>query len=230
MTGNNIIKLIKSIDWLKIWDWFKKLDIKLIIIVVLIIIVLFQQCGNYNKKNYDIIKVGSKKYELLSHKVDTVYIPKIKIITKPGEIIYVDTTIYVTLPINIDTMAVIQAYYNKNIYKDTLKLDGKLGIINITDTITQNRILTRRWEAQINQAYINDITIVKELPKFQLYGGIYSQLNKADLFKSIGTGLILKDKQDRMYQLNIGVMNEAGSDLSPYFGVGMYWKIKFKKN
>lgn len=224
MTENSI----KNIDWLKIWNWFKKLDIKLIIITVLAIIVLFQQCGNSDKKNYDIVKIGSKKYELLSHKVDTVYVPSVKIITKPGETIYIDTTIYVEVPINIDTVAVVRSYYEKNVYKDTLKLDGKLGSINITDTITQNNILSRRWEAQINQAYINDVTIVKELPKLQLYGGVYSQLNKADLFKSIGTGLILKDKRDRMYQLNIGVMNEVGTDLTPYIGVGMYWKIKFK--
>lgn len=224
MTENSI----KNIDWLKIWNWFKKLDIKLIIITVLVIIVLFQQCGNSDKKNYDIVKIGSKKYELLSHKVDTVYVPSVKIITKPGKTIYIDTTIYVEVPINIDTVAVVHSYYEKNVYKDTLKLDGKLGSINITDTITQNNILSRRWEAQINQAYINDVTIVKELPKLQLYGGVYSQLNKADLFKSIGTGLILKDKRDRMYQLNIGVMNEVGTDLTPYIGVGMYWKIKFK--
>jgi hypothetical protein len=224
MTENSI----KNIDWLKIWNWFKKLDIKLIIITVLVIIVLFQQCGNSDKKNYDIVKIGSKKYELLSHKVDTVYVPSVKIITKPGKTIYIDTTIYVEVPINIDTVAVVHSYYEKNVYKDTLKLDGKLGSINITDTITQNNILSRRWEAQINQAYINDVTIVKELPKLQLYGGVYSQLNKADLFKSIGTGLILKDKRDRMYQLNIGVMNEVGTDLTPYIGAGMYWKIKFK--
>jgi hypothetical protein len=150
-----------------------------------------------------------------------------------GEDIYYETIKEVQIPTVIDTQALLQNYYSKNVYKDVLTLPDSLGTVSIIDTITQNKILGRTFNASVKQRTIKETTIVKELPKTQLYWGLNSNFNKTDLVSSIGTGLVLKTKSDKLYQIGGGVLNTTtnGSDgkFSPYVGVGVYWKIKLLK-
>jgi hypothetical protein len=212
----------------------KLLNLKNIAIALLIVIVVFQQCGGNKTKTGEIVKVDGKKYELIKHEIDTFEIVKTKVVTKKGEDIYHETIKEVIIPTIIDTQALLQDYFAKNIYKDTLQLPDSLGTVSLIDTITQNKILGRTFNASVKQRVIKETTIVKELPKTQVYYGFMGGFNKVDVVSSIGAGALIKTKKDKIYQLGIGVVNKVGSDgtngvLSPFINGGVYWKIKFKK-
>ena len=211
----------------------KYISLKNIAIALLVAIVVFQQCGGNKKGTGKIIKVDGKKYEVIKHVIDTVDVIKTKIVTKKGDDIPYETIKEVQIPTVIDTQALLQNYYAKNVYKDVLVLPDSLGTVSVVDTITQNKILGRTFNASVKQRTIKETTIVKELPKTQLYWGLNSNFNKTDLVSAIGTGVVLKTKSDKLYQIGGGVINTTtnGSDgkFSPYVGVGVYWKIRLSK-
>ena len=212
----------------------KFLNIKNIAIVALIAVVVFQQCGGNKKTTGEIVKVDGKKYELIKHEIDTFEIVKTKVVTKKGEDIYHETIKEVIIPTIVDTQALLQNYFAKNIYKDTLQLPDSLGIVSLIDTITQNKILGRTFNASVKQRVIKETTIVKELPKTKFFYGLEGGFNKADLISHLGMGFLINTKSDKMYHLGVGVANRTGADattgkLSPYVGGGVYWKIRLKK-
>jgi len=135
--------------------------------------------------------------------------------------------------VNVDSAAILKDYLAKIVYKDTLVLDGGLGTIALTDTITKNRILGRTWDAKVKERVIKEELIVKEPAKMQVYYGLNGGFNKADVVSSVGAGVMLKTKKDKIYQFTLGVNNRVVDGttgaFSPYVGFGTYWKIKVKK-
>jgi len=214
----------------------KLLNLKNIAIALLVAIVVFQQCGGNKKGTGEIVKVDGKKYELIKHEIDTVEVVKTKVVTKKGEDIYHETIVEheVKIPAVIDTMALLKDYYSKVLYKDTLTLPDSLGTVSLIDTISQNKIFGRTFNANVKQRTIKETTIVKELPKTQLFYGFTGGFNKEDVIANIGAGLLVKTKSDKIYQLGLGVSNKVGTDgtngvLTPFISGGVFWKIKFKK-
>jgi hypothetical protein len=211
----------------------KLLNLKNIAIALLIVIVVFQQCGGDKTKTGEIVKVDGKKYELIKHEIDTIEVVKTKVVTKKGEDIYHETIKEVTIPAIVDTQALLQNYFAKNIYKDTLQLPDSLGIVSLIDTITQNKILGRTFNASVKQRTIKETTIVKELPKTKLFYGFEGGFNKADVVSHLGFGVLVNTKKDKMFHLGLGVANRTtdgtSGALSPYIGGGVYWKLKLKK-
>ena len=193
-----------------------------ILILILVGIIVFDRC---NPSNPEIIKIDGKPYEVIKWKVDTQYFPKKIIINKPGEVIIKDTTIYVEVPQKVDTGKILKNFYSKNVYKDTLKLPDSLGYVSLSDTISQNKILFRSFSADVRQKVITDTKIVKDLPKTQVYLGFNSQFSKPDFVNSVGGSILLKTKNDKIFQLGAGVTSQ---NLSPYINGGIYWKVKFK--
>jgi hypothetical protein len=216
----------------------KYLNFKNIAIVALVIWILLQWFNPGGvMPGGRTIRIDGKKYEVIKHTIDTVEVEKVKVVTKKGkdivhEVIDVDTLVLKEL-VNVDTTALLKDYLAKVVYKDTLKLDGDLGIIALTDTITKNRILGRTWDAKVKERIIKEELIVKEPAKAQLYYGLNAGFNKTDYVSAVGAGVILKTKKDKLYQLGIGVNNRTtdgtNGAFSPYVGFGTYWKIKVKK-
>jgi hypothetical protein len=212
----------------------KLLNFKNIAIVALILFVLLQWFNPGGvMPGGKTIRIEGKKYEIIKHEIDTVDIIKTKIVTKKGEDIYHETIKEVVIPTIVDTQALLKDFFAKNIYKDTLQLPDSLGTIAMIDTITQNKILGRTFNASVKQRTIKETMIVKELPKTQVYYGLTGGFNKEDVVSNIGAGLLIKTKKDKIYNLGIGVANRVtdgtNGTLSPYIGAGVYWKIKFKK-
>jgi hypothetical protein len=183
------------------------------------------------------IRIDGKKYEVLKHTIDTIEVEKVKVVTKKGEdivheVIDVDTLVLKEM-VNVDSAAILKDYLAKIVYKDTLILDGGLGTIALTDTITKNRILGRTWDAKVKERIIKEEMIVKEPARNQLYYGLNAGFNREDYVSAIGAGLILKTKKDKIYQIGLGVNNRTSDgtngSFSPYVGFGTYWKIKVKK-
>ena len=211
------------------------LNFKNIAIAALIIFVLLEWFNPGGVMPGKKVFIAGKAYEVIKHDIDTVDIVKTKVVTKKGEDIYHETIVEkeVIIPAVIDTLALLKDYYSKVLYKDVLILPDSLGTVAITDTISQNKILGRTFNASVKERTIKETMIVKEPAKTQLYYGLNGGFNKADLVSAVGAGLILKTKKDKIYQFTLGVNNRTTDgttgSFSPYVGFGTYWKIKVKK-
>ena len=213
----------------------KLLNFKNIAIAALIIFVLLQWFNPGGILPGKKVFIAGKAYEVIKHEIDTVDIVKTKVVTKKGEDIYHETIVEkeVIIPAVIDTMALLKDYYSKVLYKDVLVLPDSLGTVAVTDTISQNRILGRTFNANVKQRTIKETTIVKELPKTKVFYGLEGGFNKADFVSSVGAGVLINTKKDKIYQLGLGVDNRTtdgtNGSFSPYVRGGVYWKIKLKK-
>jgi hypothetical protein len=213
----------------------KLLNFKNIAIAALIIFVLLQWFNPGDILPGKKVFIAGKAYEVIKHEIDTVDIVKTKVVTKKGEDIYHETIVEkeVIIPTVIDTMALLKDYYSKVLYKDTLVLPDSLGIVALNDTITQNKILGRTFNASVKQRTIKETTIVKELPKTKLFYGLEGGFNKADFVSSVGAGVLINTKKDKIYQLGLGVTNQTtdgvNGGFTPYVRGGVYWKLKLKK-
>ena len=213
----------------------KLLNFKNIAIAALIIFVLLQWFNPGGILPGKKVFIAGKAYEVIKHEIDTVDIVKTKIVTKKGEDIYHETIVEkeVIIPTIIDTVALLKDYYSKVLYKDTLILPDSLGTVSVIDTISQNKILGRTFNANVKQRTIKETMIVKELPKTKVFYGLEGGFNKADFVSSVGAGVLINTKKDKIYQLGLGVDNRTtdgtNGSFSPYIRGGVYWKIKFKK-
>ena len=211
------------------------LNFKNIVIAALIIFVLLEWFNPGGVMPGKKVFIAGKAYEVIKHEIDTVDIVKTKVVTKKGEDIYHETIVekQVVIPAVIDTMALLKDYYSKVLYKDTLVLPDSLGTVSILDTISQNKILGRTFNASVKQRTIKETMIVKELPKTKVFYGLEGGFNKADFVSSVGAGVLINTKKDKIYQLGLGVNNQTtdgtNGGFTPYVRGGVYWKIKLKK-
>ena len=213
----------------------KLLNFKNIAIVALIIFVLLELFNPGGIMPGKKVFINGKAYEVIKHEIDTVDVIKTKVVTKKGEDIYHEVIVdhEVRVPVNVDTNAILKDFYSKVLYKDTLHLPDSLGTVAVIDTISQNKIFGRTFNANVKQRTIKETMIVKEPARNQVYYGLTGGFNKADVVSSVGAGLILKTKKDKIYQFTLGVNNRitdgTTGGFSPYVGFGTYWKIKVKK-
>ena len=219
---------------------------EVLIIGLIGIILLMRACSGDSEPPKDIVKIDGKKYELISQKIDTVFIDKIVHVPKyvPK---YIDRVVekIVEIPADVDSLQIIEDYYSKYVVKDTLKLtyefapeitidsigtkpNPTLGFGVVTDTITQNKILSRDivWNFEVPTIY--NTKVVKELPKRKFYYGIGAGFDNTNFINNAKFGLLYKDKKDKMWGLDIGALN-VNNTIQPYIGGSIYWKISFKK-
>jgi hypothetical protein len=144
--------------------------------------------------------------------VKTEYITIDKEEYKPGESIDTCKTRFNNL---------LKEHLVRTVYSDTLKLDS-LGTVVIRDTVWLNKLYGKReYTKNYKIPFVTKTITKKEDPKRQLYVGGNAFMNNTILLTS---GLIYKDKKDRVFQANVGI----GFDGSINYGIGTYWKIKLK--
>jgi len=149
----------------------KLLNFKNIVIAALIIFVLLEWLNPGGVMPGKKVFIAGKAYEVIKHDIDTVDIVKTKIVTKKGEDIYHETIVEkeVIIPAIIDTLALLKDYYSKVLYKDTLILPDSLGIVALNDTISQNKILGRTFNASVKQRTIKETTMLKNYQKLKYF-------------------------------------------------------------
>lgn len=184
----------------------------LLIVVLIIIILLMRNCsGTSNSipksKPKEIVKTTIEYIPV--NKEVPIYVPKWKdkIITD------IDTFL-----INVDTNAILSDYYTKYYFVDTLSLDT-LGYVLVSDTITQNKIASRKVNYQVN---IPKITIEKTIyvNKREFYYGIGLTGNQKQI-NYLGAELLYKNKKRQAYGLGIGVNQQ----FQPVITGRIFWKI-----
>jgi len=156
-------------------------------------------------------------------KGDTVYIPEFVGVTNTIHETKYDT-LYGAGEIitKTDTIEIVNDYLSSRFYSDTQKL--KRGSIIIHDTVTQNRIISRRL-----QSFGTDTTITKTIvlrPPRNLVGyfTMSAMGNFRTPFGGIGIGVAVKTPNDKVYQVEWKYMNNR----RPMGEVRVMLPIKFR--
>lgn len=148
-------------------------------------------------------------------KWDTVEVAKTEYVPKIIEKVVVDIDTF-TAP--IDTVSVLEDYYAKYFYTDTIQIDT-LGSVVINDTITRNLISFRDVQSNI---FIPTTTITNTvyLNRREFYGGI-SITGQPTQLDFINGELLYKGKKRNAYGVGVGINNE----LVPIYTFKVFWKI-----
>ena len=214
----------------------KYLEIKNITIGVLVIslsLVSFDPFGvmpNRNKTIEKIVKVDGQSLHPIH---DTIEIEVPYEVEVPVEVEKpVPYAVHDTIQAAVDTNFIVNQYLNtKNIFVNTYKFDKQQGSITITDTISQNKLIGRKYTTKITPRI--DTLKIPEPFKRKVYVGFEGGMTKTDVVSHIGTGVLINSKSNKIYHLGIGVANRVfdgtTGSFSPYINGGVYWKIKLKK-
>jgi len=141
-------------------------------------------------------------------------------------------TVHDTIQAVVDTNFIVKEYLNSiNVFTNTYKFDKRQGSITITDTISKNKIIGRKYTTKITP--LTDTLRIPEPFKRKVFAGFEGGFNTPDFVSSIGVGFLINSKSDKIYHLGVGVNNTTidGTNgvFTPYIKGGVYWKIKLKK-
>ena len=133
----------------------------------------------------------------------------------------------------VDTTFILKNFFIKNFVQDTITLNNNQGVVYLFDSISQNKVVSRNFSATIKPKIVREPAL--ELPKIrnQVYVGLNGALSQQDWVNSIGTSILLKTKDDKVFQLGGGVANRTFDGVTgkftPYITGGVYWKLKFNR-
>lgn len=216
----------------------KYLEVKNIIILVLVILlslVSFDPFGVMPKRTKIVeksIKIDGQELHPI-HDTIEVEVPYEVEVEVPVEVEKpIPYAVHDTIQTIVDTTAIVSGYLNSvNVFTNTYKFDKQQGSITITDTISQNKLIGRKYTTKISPRI--DTLKVPEPFKRKVYVGLEAGMNKADVVSHIGTGVLINSKSNKIYHLGIGVANRVfdgtTGSFSPYINGGVYWKVKLKK-
>lgn len=215
----------------------KYLEIKNIIILVLVIslsLVSFDPFGvmpNRNKTIEKIVKVDGQSLHPIH---DTIEVEVPYDVEVPYEVEkLIPYAVHDTIEAKVDTNFIVNQFLNtKNIFTNTYKFDKQQGSITITDTISQNKLIGRKYISNITPKV--DTLEIPEPFKRKIYAGFEGGFNQADYINFIGVGVMVNSKSNKIYNLGIGVNNRTtdgtNGSFTPYIRGGVYWKISLKKS
>jgi hypothetical protein len=212
----------------------KIFDIRHIIIVILLLVAALEFINpkgimpNRTIAVHDTVGVEVPVHDTIPQEVEVeVEVPVEVQVEKP-----VPYAVHDTIQAVVDTNLIVNQYLNSfNVFTNTYKFDKKQGSITITDTISKNKIVGRKYTTKITP--ITDTLYLPEPFKRKVFFGIEGGFNQADFMNSVGAGLLINSKSDKIYNLGIGVANRTtdgtNGEFHPYIKGGVYWKIKLKK-
>ncbi len=152
--------------------------------------------------------------------------PRVKTVTKTVEVLKYTMVPVPTAPTALDTVAILQQYYPKNVHKETLTLEDGIGNVIITDTISHNRLVSRRWVADVKPKVKERIVEVYRPKTVQWYMGPHMTTNFTQPFQSFGLSIVRKSLNDNLLQFQIGGnVHEGSMRPNPYMGIGMLLKL-----
>jgi len=203
----------------------------IVILILLAVIVIMYATRPTPPDMSEYIRIGGKEYLLLSSKRDTVWETKeVKVPTYVPQLPPNSQPIPMPIPKDVDTVAILQKYYSKNVYVDVQKID-EVGTVTISDTIAENKILSRQLLFNYKIPTITETIIVKDPPVNKMYIGGGVNVDQTDIVNSIYASTLFQTKSDRIFGINIGASTSENNSVKPYIGASIYWKIKFgKKN
>ena len=109
-------------------------------------------------------------------------------------------------------------YLSTGIYSDSLKIDS-IGYVHVRDSVMKNNLLGRTYHYNLSYPIIHDSVIKYAAPERQFYFGGGVQGFQKGVIRTFNTGLLYKDKKDRIYILSgtIDSENKIGAQLQTYW-------------
>ncbi len=150
----------------------------------------------------------------------------------------VEVRVPVEVPViqQVDTSKILEMAFNsKNEVSEVLTLPNGVGNITLNEIVSQNKVIERKLtNPKLKKQIVVDTLRIPEEPKNKFYYGFNFSANREDFVNSLGFGMMMKTKTDKIYRIDIGlnnrVMDGTIGRFSPYLGGGVYWKIKSKNN
>ena len=175
----------------------------LIYLLVIFILILFLNRDKFTKS------------ELLETiKYDTIYTTKQSVKYKKAN----DIPFYIIDSVRTeihDTIRIINEYLQIKAYSDTIKLDS--NTFYIQDTITQNNIIGRKFEANLKEKAIYITKTIEPKVKNALYLGFMGEIRQDNQLDGIGIGMMYKVKNKALIGLNY--------NSNKRFGASIYFKL-----
>jgi len=192
---------------------FIKNNILFIAIVLLVLWLYFLLKPTYIKTPIDLSKY--KKVETIHDTIySKVYINRYK---KGDSIPYkVIDTLYTHIS---DTIRIISDYNQVKAYSDTIKKDSNIFVID--DTISQNRIISRGFKADITQKTIVVREFYASKPTNTLYWGIRGSYRPLVGLEVLSPSLMLSVKNKAL----IGLSVDINKNYNIGYSGGIYFKI-----
>jgi hypothetical protein len=191
-------------------------DILLVAIVFVLWLLFFRDAKYIGKADFS----DMRNYRKLVEVHDTVYQQKNFTKYKKGDdiqsyIILTDTVEHIVH----DTVKVLNDYFAVKAYVDTIKKDSNTFVI--TDTISQNKILSRSFTANLTEKTIVTKQLYVEKPKNTIYLGFRGDFRPSDGLQVVSPSLMLNAKNKALIGLSL--------DLYKNYGIGysgsLYLKI-----
>lgn len=159
-----------------------------------------------------------------SVKTDTLYQTKVTTKWKQGKdipyvIIATDTVHDSVQNVVHDTIRIVGDYMRTYAYSDTIKVDSNTFVIN--DTISQNKIQSRGFEAKITEKTILTTITKTAKAKNSLYLGFRGDLSGSNGLEVLSPGIMLNAKNKALIGLNV----DLGLNRQLRYGLGVYFKI-----
>jgi hypothetical protein len=215
--------------------YFEIKNIIISVLVILLLLVSFDPFSVMPKRTKTVEKIVKVDGQSLHPIHDTIGI-EVPVEVEVETIVEVDKPIpyavHDTIYAVVDTNFIVNQYLNSvNVFTNTYKFDKQQGSITITDSISKNKIVGRKYTTKITPK--TDTLRIPEPFKRKVFFGIEGGFNQADFMNSVGAGLLINSKSDKIYNLGVGVNNRTtdgtNGSFTPYIRGGVYWKIKLKK-
>ena len=160
-----------------------------------------------------------------SIKTDTVYQINVTTRWKQGKdipyVIIATDTVHDSVRFLVhDTIRIVSDYMRTYAYSDTINVDSNTFVIN--DTISQNKIQSRGFEAKITEKTI--LTTINKTAKAKntLYLGFRGDLSGSNGLEVLSPGIMLNAKNKALIGLNLNINKNfnIGYSGSLYFKIG----------
>ncbi len=176
--------------------------------------------------------IGTKTYNIIQpiNVTQTKIVPKTKTkVVVKKEIVKVPEykIVNVQTPVTaLDTVAILQQYYPTNVHKEIITLEDGVGNIQITDTISHNRLVSRKWLADIKPQIKEKIVEIYRPKTVQWYMGPHITTNFTQPLQSFGLSIVRKSLNDNLIQFQVGGnVHEGTMRPNAYFGIGGLLKL-----
>lgn len=179
-------------------------DIILVAIVFVLWLLLFKN-STYIPKKVDFSNM--RNYTKIVEVHDTVYQQKTLTKYTKGKDIQSYIILTDTLPIH-DTIRIIEDYNTTKAYIDTIRQDSNIFVIR--DTISQNKILSRSFEANLREKTIVTKQLYVEKPKNALYLGFRGDFRPSNGLVVLSPSLMLSAKNKALIGLGLDLYNNGG--------------------
>ena len=160
-----------------------------------------------------------------SVKTDTVYQTKVTTRWLKGNsipyVIIATNTVHDSVQYTVhDTVRIMTDYMRTYAYSDTINVDSNTFVIN--DTISQNKIQSRGFEAKITEKTILTTITKAAKAKNSLYLGFRGDLSESNGLEVLSPGIVLNAKNKALIGLNVNINKNfnIGYSGSVYFKIG----------